>query len=166
MKQNWLQKIETYVIVTIITVLIWLYAEGSTIRPYEDFLTLNFISASGTPLVIDPESYMVEISYKCRKDVVDQIKDLAANPIELKVIENPDSSEIVLLMKDRLMADDSPLAKLGINLETVDPKTITLAVEPLVTRPVEIQLIPLWALTDIYSTVKEEGYIILIAVLL
>ncbi len=135
-------KLETYLIVTIITVLIWFYAESENVKPYSPFpLNVQFVATAGQDLLIAPaRPQQVWLTVRCATSQYAALEQLAeGGPIELVVSEIPDNPEqIVVLSKKRL--DETRLGELGLTIVDVQPPTINVRVERL--EPVVIPIAP------------------------
>ena len=69
-------KIETFCVVTLITCLVWLYAEGENLVQYSQPVRVRFVGPVGTDLAITPRELInVDITFRASKS---QLADLNA----------------------------------------------------------------------------------------
>ncbi|HEX7009757.1 MAG TPA: hypothetical protein VF184_07240 [Phycisphaeraceae bacterium] len=139
-----LQKIETWAIVTVISVLIWLYAEGEAVTRYSERVPIRLVPPVGRQLAIDipgrdggEASEVIYVTFKASTGQLTKIKErLQQGPLQIEVADQP--GEQVLVLKDELL--ETPLGQLGVNIVTTDPATLTVQVEPLqtLTMPVGV----------------------------
>ena len=90
------QKIQTYVFVTIITVLIWLYAEGSTLQKRSLQRQIQFVAPTGLELFIDPRrpQETVELTVRGPVGQLDELeRRLGERRIEIEVAVDSDSDD-------------------------------------------------------------------------
>lgn len=144
-KTSFRQKIETFIVVTVITALVWLYAEGRNVTIYtNEPVPVRFVSGDGEGLTISPEGpQRVLISFEgstAMKQALDALTK--QGPIDLPVVEQPDAPTAVqnLIMKDVL--NESVLRELGIQVTATDPAVIPVTVRRLVSvdMPIEAQV--------------------------
>ncbi len=140
------QKIQTYILVSIVSVLIWLYSESENVKQQKPLqFTLEFVAPPGQPLLIGPANrrqakvgppnqYQALITVRCATSQYAQLQQLQAAPIPITVTEQPDSRTQAVFLRDQL--NDSPIGKLGVSLVDVQPTQIELSVE----RVVEVRM--------------------------
>ena len=137
-------KIQTYTIVTIISALIWLYAESENVKQQKP-LTFNvlFVAPPGQNLAIAPGSkQQAQITVRCATSQFAQLQRLQNQPIELTVTsddpQSPNYPEQIINLQDKL--HDSPIGELGVRIEDVQPKTVSLRIEQVeqITMPISI----------------------------
>ncbi|MEE9212558.1 MAG: hypothetical protein V3U29_07885 [Phycisphaeraceae bacterium] len=135
MKTSVVQKIETYFVITVITVLIWLYAESKNATKDQTTINVQFVAPSGQELMIDPaEPTPVLVTFSSATSKVAEVKKLGS----IKLLVPEDTSEPVVL-RERLA--ESPLGELAVIIET-DPPTIRVRAEPFETRMLPIKVLP------------------------
>ena len=124
-------KIETYLIVTVITLLIWLYAESENVKRYPPLpINVQFVPATG-PLSIQPSKpQQVWVTVQCATSQYAKFERLAkAAPIELQVHEVSSGPDQVLILSQMLR--QTQISDLGIHIVDVQPPTIPVRVERL-----------------------------------
>jgi len=143
-KSSTWDKIQTYTIVTIISALIWLYAESENVKQQKP-LTFNvlFVAPPGQNLAIAPGSkQQAQITVRCATSQFAQLQRLQNQPIQLTVTsddpQSPNYPEQIINLRDKL--HDSPIGELGVRIEDVQPKTVSLRIEQIeqVTAPISI----------------------------
>lgn len=137
------EKLETILAVTIITILIWLYAEGENIKPYLNHsVQIKFVAPEGQDLAIEPhEPVRIVMRFEASSGQYQYVQQLTKNTLEIVVTDKlSDSPFQTVVLKDILAA--SKLGDLGIiNIEAT-PATMKIRVEPIVSREMEIVLNP------------------------
>lgn len=135
------EKIETGVIVTVIAVLVWLYAEGENVQTYNnEQLLVRFVPVAGQELAIDPQDTEILVSFRAaageRSSLEEMLRD---GPIEIKVGNELDSGSPVQTIVLRDALERSDIGSLGINIIDTSPATKQVRVEPLVTRRLPVE---------------------------
>lgn len=135
--------IKTFFVVTIMTCIVWLYAESENVKPQALDVDIQFVAPQGQQLVIKPaQPRRVRVLMRCAAAKFAEVERLArSGPIPLIVHDDPNDSDPrkVVVLKDHL-ASNSPLSNLGINITEVQPATLQISVEPLqkIVLPVEV----------------------------
>lgn len=137
------EKVQTYTIVSVVAVLIWLYAESENVKIQEPLtLAVQFVAPPGQRLSIGPVlRQRVDLAVRCAASQYAQLQRIVSTPIQLTVREEPSSpnhpfQEISL--RDQLIRD-SIVGQLGVSVVEIKPERINLRVEQieLVTMPIE-----------------------------
>lgn len=140
-RSSWWSKLQMYTIVTVITALIWLYAESENVKPYDPMpIGVQFVAPPGQNLVVDPASpQQVTIQVRCATSQYAALERLIRQgPVPLPVEEDPGRPLQVLVLRDRLAA--SPIGGLGVHIEGVRPETVEVYVEA--SRDVQMPVSP------------------------
>lgn len=132
-------RIETVVIVSIVTVLIWLYAERESIRRGEIGAQIRLVAPAGQSLAIEPNRFSVTIAYRCSTNQEQRLKNLLAQPLVLEVEADPADSFRFISLRDRI-TKESPLARLGIEIDNVTPEGLQISIVRLTTVRMPIQV--------------------------
>jgi hypothetical protein len=137
-----IEKLETFVLVTVIAVLVWLYAEDRTAKDYKETIKVEFVAPAGEDLAIDPhEPPPIEISFRASKAYYQAFEKLQAQgALKLKVASpQPGDSIIQPVILDELLRE-SQLGVIGITGVKATPATMELNVEPIVSveMPIEV----------------------------
>jgi len=156
-KSSLRQKIETLVVVTVITLLVWLYAEGRNVTTYtNEPITVRFVSGDGEGLTISPEGpQRVLVSFQGSSAMKQALETITAEgPITLPVVEKPNEPSTVqnIVMKDALNA--SVLRDLGIQVTATDPAVLPVTVRRLVS--VEMTVKPIVSDGELASASSVE----------
>ena len=137
------QAIRTIIVVTIVTFLVWLYAESENVRSQAFEADIQFVAPATQPLAIRPaQPRRVRIIARGPAASFAQVERMTRNgPIPIIVREDtsrPDSRESIVL-KDRL-ATSSPLATTSLTITEVQPAILDVNIEALkrVSMPVKV----------------------------
>jgi len=127
--QSLFAKIQTYVVVTLIAVLIWLYSESENVKLHEALqFNIRLIAPPGQQLLISPATKRrVRVTVRCATSQYAQLQRMQARPITFTVTEDPNTPEQTLILRDKL--NDSPIGDLGVNIVDIDPRTLDLHIE-------------------------------------
>ena len=160
-----LRSIKSYALITLITLLIWLYAEGQDVASTSTELVLRLPELVGRSRVVDfLDSQGVEpvrmerldatVTFKGASAPLSQLRAALANGqlvLPIKAADLPEGQQQVtlalgpLLGKVHLRPEDpsSPtLADMGLSVTSAEPAEITLRVDELVSRPVRVVFNP------------------------
>ena len=145
---NWTHRIRTWLVVTLITLLVWLYAEGEAVTEQAEQIQVEFVAPPGQKLAIEPAGpterdspILVWATFRGSTGQLTQVRQITEQgPLELEVSEQPGSSddEHVVVMQDALYR--SRLGELGVNIIETNPATVTLNVAPLRTVDLPVRL--------------------------
>ena len=147
-RHPWLIRLQTWLIVTVIAVLVWLYAEGEAVTEKTEQLQIKFVPPPGVQLAIEPVTRSLSNSdatlpvfatFRASTGQMDQVRQITnEGPIEIVVNAQPDSQspEQVIIFRDKLQ--DTKLGLLGINIVDTNPATATVRVEPLRTEMLDV----------------------------
>ena len=136
------ERLETYTLVSIITLLVWLYAESENIRSYTDFpMTVSFVP-TGDKMLVEPEGpQRVTLAFTASQNVHDAMRRLhTEGGVRIEMSEDPLQPHQRVLMLSALNALPA-LASWGVTLERVEPATLDVRVERLVTRTLPVTVI-------------------------
>ena len=141
-----IQKLETFVVVTVVAVLVWLYAEGASTKEHNrEPVSVRFVAPDGRErdFAISPDQAVsASVSFRGSSGQEQSFRVLVRDPIELTV-EPPDAGQSArtLVLADALVRNDA-FAKLGLGNVVVEPATWEVAMRPLVTvtLPVRVEI--------------------------
>lgn len=146
MKKSALREaIETGIVVTLITVLVWLYAEGESVRTYKEDVRVKFVAPPAQNLLIKPDSptdnqgaIRVHVTFRASAHQRQEFRLKTIHNI-LKIPVSATPSQQTVVLKDALR-QQTPIGELGLNIQQTDPQTENLTVEQLstVTLPVQV----------------------------
>ena len=135
-----LERIETWLVVTVIAVLVWLYAEGASVDSYSNQpVRVQFVPASaGEDLAIEPsEPFTVLMDYRSSNSQRREVERLVSEPIEYPVEFDPDSPESKMVVMAEVLRQ-SPVGAKGINILSVEPEVKQVTVEPIQTVTMQV----------------------------
>ena len=133
MNQTLYDKIETCVVVTVIAMLIWLYAEGENVTTDQAFVTVQFEAAAGQNLHIEPgEGFAVQVQFTCATSQLAQVKNLGTITIPVST----DTNETIVLAA--LLAGEFEDA--GASIIETNPPTSELKVELMDSLTLQVQV--------------------------
>ena len=128
------EKAQTYIFVTLITVLIWLYAESESLDTKPFYTQVEF--GAGQKLLINPQrSGQIIVTVEGPRGRMTELYDqLSAKPLQIQVQSDPtgENLEQTIDLKQKLREHDI-FKKLGFRLEKVDPPNLYVRVEPYIT---------------------------------
>jgi len=142
MRDSWFESIETYLIVTVITAMVWLYAEGENARSYSDVaVQVRFVSPPGADLAITPDQEQtVKLSFRSSTGAFQNLTRLIAQgPIELPVSVSASGEPEQSVVLEPLLLE-SALGDIGISDLTVQPEVMPVRVEQMVTVPLPVSV--------------------------
>lgn len=136
--------------ISLIAVMVWLYAEGATRRQQTVTWTLELAPPEGQMLQVAnnpsserPTQLTVTATIRCSSGQLEQVKRAMADPgkpIEIKVADEAGRSQRSLNLLERL-AGHERINRLGITLERVEPNDVIVKVDRLETRTMQIELV-------------------------
>ncbi len=136
-------RLKTFGIVSLLAVVVWLFAEAESLGEAEVSARIEFPPASASRFLItsEPRSPSVRLSLRGGKAALQRAASALESPVRLEpgrggIPEVPGTHTVDLLEALRASA---PLADARVTLEWVRPNTITVVLAPLETRPLEIQ---------------------------
>ncbi|MEM9915597.1 MAG: hypothetical protein AAF911_11600 [Planctomycetota bacterium] len=135
------EKVETWIVVTIISVLVWLYAEATVLQERSGQSLQLRITEATENYAITPDAATVRVSYRASSGQIQQFNDTAGVPLihEIDVTDVTEKTERTLILDEVLIR--AGLGDIGITELTVEPETINVTIQPLETieLPVVVQ---------------------------
>ncbi len=131
MTRKLFDKLETWVVVTVITVLIWLYAEGAIVETYtRQKVTIQFVGAGDVPVAIEPAVVTPLVTFRASGPTFQKFKERTDSaPITIPLQPGDENLQTVDIA-DRL--EQEVFNELGIVLDEADPETEDVSVRRLV----------------------------------
>lgn len=127
------EKVETYIVVSIIAVLVWLYAEATVLQEKSGLSVQLRITEATEGYAITPDATTVRVSFRASSGQIQQF-NLATS---LPLVHEIDTTGITAKTERTLILDEvlirAGLGDIGITDLTVEPATINLTLQPLVT---------------------------------
>lgn len=140
MTRKLFDKLETWIVVTVITVLIWLYAEGAIVETFpRQRVTIEFVGPGNTPVAIEPATVRPLVTFRSSGPTFQKFKELTNDTPLTITLEPEDDPQQQIDITERL--EQALFNDLGIALDEVDPGIETVTVRRLVTRQLPIDVI-------------------------
>lgn len=141
MKRTFVDKLETWLVVTLITVLVWLYAEGAIVERHpRETVTVEFVAAGGSSMRIEPEFAQTFVTFRSSSPVYQRFQAATTNrPIEIEVEPGVGASAGLpqtIDLRGRLEA--SLFNELGVAIDDIDPALVPVVAQRVVTRTVPL----------------------------
>ncbi|BAM04252.1 YbbR-like domain-containing protein [Phycisphaera mikurensis] len=132
--------LETLFLVTLISVLVWLYAEGAMVRSYpRQRVAVDFTGPAGGRLAIEPEQTSAFVSFRGSAAQLQELRArLAGGPIEIPVRAGGEPLQEVELA-ERL--DQLLFTPMGLVIDEVEPERMAVRVRRFATREVPVQVV-------------------------
>ncbi len=133
------QKAVTYALVTIITVLVWLYAEAENVKVHEEnAVEVLIVGAKTQAIELErAQPLRVSVQFRCAAGQLAELRRLRRQPFSIDVADM-DEGEQTIELKPRL-ALDQRIADLGVAVESVDPSRVRATITNL--TPVEMEIV-------------------------
>ncbi len=132
----WLQKIETFIIVTVISVLVWLYADAQNVHEYSQQIRIKLVAPPNQNLVIEP-NVISSVTVTFRASISQQREfenRYREYPLEIEVSLPTDDAPPNRLLDLTKLVPDSAVKDLGVNVTQVSPSEANVHVEQLVDK--------------------------------
>ena len=149
MKTTLFDKIKTFFAVTIITFLVWLWAEGRNVDDYTvEAVRIKFVVTGQEDVLISPVEEVVEIKYRASTDQRVRFDNYLKKqngmiefviPVDDGAFAGEEMVSIPISLKTRLQ-DLRQIGELGISVDGVTPESTELVVEKLVTQAVPLKI--------------------------
>ena len=138
------ERIGNVVTITLVTVLIWIWAAGETREDITSFTDLRLVGQTKGSVQIEPEE-LNSVSFQMRgpKRAIDAMAARFREPLEIQIgtlgiPADPGVHEIDLLLVGQLLAEQ---ADLPVTFLSADPKAVPIVIKSLVTRSMAVQVI-------------------------
>ncbi|MEX0655722.1 MAG: hypothetical protein WD534_08710 [Phycisphaeraceae bacterium] len=137
-----LDKVQTGVIVSVIAVLVWLYAEGEAVQERPKQIEIQFVAAGSGPVGIDPSRpFLIGVTFQASTGQMAQVEHLLSQgPVQIPVAPREDADSPMQTVVLREALERSMLGELGVNIRETSPATWQVAVEPLETVELDVTL--------------------------
>lgn len=124
--------------VTVIALLVWLYAEGATRRVRDVTIKVEFVPVEGQEIMA-ARTLIVDAQVRCATSQIDDLNQLALDAVQIKVpaVAGQPTQQVNLL--ERLRGHDR-IAPLGVTIDRLEPEFAEVRAEPLVQVPMPIEL--------------------------
>lgn len=138
------RRIQDYVLVTLITLLIWLYAEGKDVTTYPDGLPMNLpvklsVTAPGD-LVVEPKQTTVKVRFTGASSQITRLKtELARGPVEVQLGADGHLPEPGVAQLDLMTLISQAM---GVGVSSIEPRTLDVTVDELVEASLRLRFEP------------------------
>ena len=126
-----------FVTITLIALMVWLYAEGATRKQHRVSVNVTFVAPAGQQLLIEPKRQFINATVRCASSQLEQVKDLF-NDITVEVNDATRQSDQNLV---RMLSTHEKVVKMGVTVDSAEPETLALKVERLEQRSMRIELV-------------------------
>lgn len=140
---NWKHRISDFAWVTLISVLIWLYAEGRNVQTTAfETLPLTVSLASKDLILMPPVPTSVRLRFKGATAELDKLKqELSRGGIDLTLDDVTEPGERSIVLAD-VLPGAKPIRRVSVNIVDIDPPTFQLRVDRMVTQNVNVTFKP------------------------
>lgn len=124
------QQFQTYVIVSLITVLIWMYAESENVVEQKPlYFNVRFVPTPGQSLAIDPASpQQIQVKVRCAVNQYAELEKRQRQTIDLRLEEDP-TNPVRLINLQQQLEYDPEIGPLGVEFLDVQPANLQAHVE-------------------------------------
>lgn len=166
-KRKFHEKVETWIIVTVIAVLVWLYAEATVLKEGSKFIQVRFTEQTNRYAVNPRTDQSVRVSFKASSGQWQQFLELTGQPLIIAVDAQPgqDQQEIHVQLADELLATE--LGDLGITDLVTDPKTMLVELREIQEMTLDVEVDPGealleqgWTIDPPFVTVKAPADVV------
>lgn len=136
------EKFETYAFVTIVTFLVWLYAEAENIKQYDNIpIDVEFVPATDQLIISPTDPQRATVSFDCARGPYERIKAMAKEgPFRLEINDNPSNPDQTIILADRLN-DLAEILGLGITINETQPATLSVRAEKLREKDLPVTIV-------------------------
>lgn len=133
------EKLQTYIVVTMISLLVWLYAEAENVASFNKTIQVKFVDQSNTDTIIQPETTAVDVIVRTANSGYAALESvLEDGPLIIPVTPNPVDIEQTVNLRAAL--ENSAIAD-HVSIERLDTDTITLSVEGKKDIPIPLRVV-------------------------
>ena len=132
------RRVQDFIVVTVMTVLIWLYAEGANVQTYTPADTIRLDVRLNAPdlVIIGQEPQRVSISFKGAQAELAKLRQELKGTLSLTLdISEPGPKSLPLA---DVIRDAKPLDLVSVNVTRVEPATLELVVDRLEQREAQV----------------------------
>lgn len=134
------EKIETWFFVSVVTLLVWVYAEGENVKQHEVGVTVK-AQAPGPDVFVSPaDAVNVRLTVRCSQSQLTQLKAQADRAFEIPIAVDPDNVVQTVDVKPALERLDV-FVNLGVNVVQTDPVKLSFNVEQLESVVAEVRVV-------------------------
>ncbi len=141
-------KARTYILVTIVAVLVWLFAEGESLRVYQSEVDVSLESGSESRLleVVEGQGWTgrVRVHLEGSAANIDTLRDRLTQAVRLSAaagqIEVEEGREQPVDLREALRRSN-PFEASGVTIKQVEPRSVMIILDRLVERPARVRVI-------------------------
>ncbi|QNN24635.1 hypothetical protein HED60_20945 [Planctomycetales bacterium ZRK34] len=136
------RRIQDYTLVTLISLLVWLYAEGRTVKAYapDEAIPLTVLTSSPDLVVVSQSSTAIKPEFKGAANEIYELRRKLPQGLKLTLdATEPGEKSIVL---DQALGQADPIQNVRANLSRVDPPTVTVRLDRLIKQDVPVRFTP------------------------
>ena len=131
------ERVLQFATITLIALMVWLYAEGATRKAHRVPANITFVAPAGQQLIIEPNRQFVTVMVRCASSQLEQVRAVF-DDVTIEVTDATRQPERNLL---RMLNTHEKVVRMGVTVESADPETLSLKVERLEQRPMRIELV-------------------------
>ena len=137
--RNPLRTLQTLLVVTLVTVLVWLYAEGAIVKTYaRQRVRLVFVPQGAATLAIEPASTTVYVNFRGSSSQHQTFEQITAADVAIEIAGDEGTSQRINIAQQ---LEQEVFNLVGADLESVTPEeVIDLRVRPLVEIEVPVEI--------------------------
>ncbi|MEM9420696.1 MAG: hypothetical protein AAGA25_16840 [Planctomycetota bacterium] len=134
------EKVETWIVVTIISVLVWLYAEATVLKQETNKTVQLLINAPTDRYAITPETETLAVDYRASSGQIQRFNKITGVPLihEIDPTGISEPTDRTIILDEALIR--AGLGDIGITELDVKPATLTVTIEPLQTIELPIMV--------------------------
>lgn len=127
------EKVETWIVVTVIAVLVWLYAEATVLQTKTGLSVQVLLKEPTAGFAIAPDSTTVRVTFRASSGQIQQFNDTTSLPliVEIDPTGIVDQTERTIILDEALIR--AGLGEIGITDLEVEPATLNVSIQPLET---------------------------------
>ena len=116
------EKVETWLVVTVISILVWLYAEATVLKQESRQIQVQFVEPTGNYAIDPVAAQSVRVDFKASSGQIQQFTQATGRPliIEIEPDTSVDIKELFINLNNELMT--AGLGELGITDLKADPE--------------------------------------------
>lgn len=136
------EKVQTYIVVTMVAVLIWLYAEAENVTSFPKTVQIEFFDPNSPDTIIDPPSITVDLIVRTANSGYAKLeRELDEGPIRVQVSPDNNSRTTEQIFNIKAAIENSKVTDI-VTIASIDQESITLNVEKIETILLQAKIDP------------------------
>jgi hypothetical protein len=131
-------RISQFATVTVIALIVWLYAEGATRQVREISVKVQFVALDGQ-VIVGETTRTVEAVVRCATSQLAALNRLAADPIRITVAAVEGQTDVEVNLLEKLRSSER-ISRIGVTIDRLDQEFAKVNVDSLVTIEMKIEL--------------------------